>query len=673
MKNSKLLITLWKLLLITLTILLINPVILFLISGSVWISILISLIATFGTIVYFSKNFLKPFANLWFSLLAVISFFIHLEVIFTFKFSEYNIEDLYSLRKNYYFNKPLLNKTFQDKEFLVQYKTNVQGFRIGSEDDPETKVEKCDWLFIGDSYTQGAQVEFEDLFTNRLWEYNPDKVIINAGVSGLGIVDEYYYYLNEGKYLNADKVFLQICNFNDFFNVKERSAGFSDYLMHYSNFARFLLYGFKYQNPAELPLGRWTEPFYPNVEDNIDYNIFYMEESGKKKTDLANFVKYFKKFAKEVQNNGAELIIIQIPTKEQTNYKYLSEVIESFSIEPSKLNMTYPNEFLANLCSNAGVKHIDLLEVFSTSLSSPFYDFDEHLNSNGHYLAAQSISGHLSEPEKVQSQWMSKLNVGDRYPVFSKQNDNLLTFQSWRDGNMELFLSDSLLNSPHRITWNSIDESHPWLSPNGAMLVFTEGDQSLYQTKVCLLDLSNHSRRYLTEEASTFNSIPSFSHDGNLIVYAEWQSHNGKLSDPYIVLHELRSDYKKSIRINNQECWRPILSPDNKTIYFISKQTKKPFDIYSYNILSNKTQNLTRTPFDEWDPTISNDGKWLAYSAKVEDNWDLFLLNLESNKVTRLTKTKGDEWDPSFSNCGKYLYYAGTFGLKNGISRIEIK
>ena len=36
-------------------------------------------------------------------------------------------------------------------------------------------------------------------------------------------------------------------------NVSERTAGFSDYLMHYSNFARFALYRFKFANPAELP------------------------------------------------------------------------------------------------------------------------------------------------------------------------------------------------------------------------------------------------------------------------------------------------------------------------------------------------------------------------------------------------------------------------------------
>lgn len=671
MKNSRLLITLWKLFLTTITILLINPVILFLLSGSIWFSITISTIATISTVAYFSWNSLRPFANLWFSLLAVISIFIHLEAIFTFRFSEHIIEDLYSLRRNYYFNKPLLNKTFQDKEFLVQYKTNAQGFRIGAEDDPEVRVKNCDWLFIGDSYTQGAQVEFEDLFTNKLWEYYPDKVIVNAGVSGLGIVDEYFYYLNEGKHLNADKVFLQICNFNDFFNVKERSAGFSDYLMHYSNFARFLLYSFKYQNPAELPLGRWTEPFYPDIKSNIDYNIFYMEESDKKKKDLANFVNYFKKFAKEVQSNGAELIVLQIPTKEQTNYKYLSEVIESFNIEPSKLNMTYPNEFLSDLCLSTGVKHIDLLEVFSTSLSSPFYDFDEHLNSTGHYLVAEYISRHLKDQKK--SQLLSKLNVGDRYPVFSKGNNNLLTFQSWRDGNMELFLSDSLLNSAHRITWNSIDESHPWLSPDGTMLAFTEGDQSLHKTKVCLLDLSNQNRRYLAKEANTFNSIPSFSADGNFLVYAEWKSQNGGLSNPYIVLHELSSDHKKTIRINNHECWRPILSPDNKIIYFISKQVSGQFDIYEYDILSNKIKNLTKTPYDEWDPAISKDGKWLAYSAQIKGNWDLFLLDLENNQEIRLTKTKGEEWDPAFSNCGKYLYYAGTFGLKNGIFRIKLK
>ena len=51
---------------------------------------------------------------------------------------------------------------------------------------------------LGDSFTQGAQVDFGDLFTSRLSERFPDKIILNAGISGLGIGHEYNYFVGSG-------------------------------------------------------------------------------------------------------------------------------------------------------------------------------------------------------------------------------------------------------------------------------------------------------------------------------------------------------------------------------------------------------------------------------------------------------------------------------------------
>ena len=84
-----------------------------------------------------------------------------------------------------------MQKEFNDKEYSVQYVTNQQGFRIHEEMNPYFEVEKCDWLFIGDSYTQGAQVNYSELYSSLLFRENPDKIIVNAGISGFGLPEEY--------------------------------------------------------------------------------------------------------------------------------------------------------------------------------------------------------------------------------------------------------------------------------------------------------------------------------------------------------------------------------------------------------------------------------------------------------------------------------------------------
>ncbi|MFD2968845.1 hypothetical protein [Sphingobacterium bambusae] len=651
--------------------LLINPVIIYIVFGKIWLSLLTTLVAVVLTVGVAERKKLRGMFTIWLNFLIVISIFIHSEAVFTSRFPEYIIEDLYKVNHYYYFNRPYLDKTFQDKEYNVRYKTNAQGFRIGSDDDPDVRVQECDWLFIGDSYTQGAQVEYEDLFTSKLFDSFPNKIIVNAGISGMGIIDEYYYYVNEGKLLKPEKIFLQICNFNDFMKVEKRTAGFSDYLMHHSNFARFMLYDLKYANPAELPLGRWTEPFYPDKKSNIDYNIFYREQSEKKKRDLKNFCLYLQKFSKAAAENGSELILFQIPTKEQVHFKYLNEVLSEFDINIEELDMNFPNRWLSKQCKNQEIAYLDLLPDFTSSQAALFYDFDEHLNILGHQQIANSLRKkiEMSPSARAEITMLSKSNAGDRYPVFDI-HDSTVFFQSWRDGNMELFSADSTMQSVQRITWNNRDELHSWPSPDGRTIVFTEGDQALNTTKVILMDINGTNRRSITNGIDTFGAIPSFSPDGNWIAYAAWHLRSGNFTNPYIVLQQIHTNEVSIITSDDYEHWRPIFSPDGKTIYYIAKDKDDQFDIYAYSLQSKKRTNLTKSTYDEWDPSVSPDGSTMVYSARQNGNWDLFLLDLQSGVKRRLTDSKGDEWDPTFSPSGKTIYYAATYGLRNGIFKI---
>lgn len=666
-----------RIILFSVSLTLLNPIIFYLISGSILLSTVIPFLFIKVFFLFRENQKLKPLSVLFFNLILVVSFFIHAEAVFTYRFGEYIIDDLYEVKNKYYFNRPFLNQTFQDKEFIVQYKTNKQGFRIGAEDEPETTVEKADWLFIGDSYTQGAQVQYEELYTSKLFNYFPDKIIVNAGISGMGLPDEYNYYISEGKNLKARKVFLQICNFNDFMNVSEKTAGFSDYLMHYSNFVRYVLYGLKFANPAELPLGRWTEPFYPDEKANEDFNIFYKPQSKQKKIDLNNFEIFLKKLNEAVSKNGAELIVVQIPTKEQVYYKYFDEVVSNFQIDVAKLDMHYPNDFLDSLCRKYYIKHLDLLSDFTSTENDLFFHFDEHLNTIGHQQIAESINSFLKATEQrdYEQSLLSSLNVGDRYPNFARNDCNILAYMSFRDGNMELFISDSLLNNQKRITWNKVDEIHPSISPDGKRLVFTEGNQADNQTKIVVMNVDGSDRRYITNNKNTFGAIPTFNSDGSKITYAEWHKNpkSGLLSNPQIVVYNFTNDVKTFITNDNFECWRPIFSPNDKSLFYISKENNNQFDVYEYSFTTNQKRNITQSDFEEWDVALSHDGKYLAYAGNKDGNWDLFLHKLETGKILQLTHTIGNEWDPSFSPCGKYLYYSATYGLRNGIFRLKLK
>jgi Tol biopolymer transport system component len=653
-------------------VLLINPIVLYIISDSVLIAFCGLTSALLIIVSIFRSKRLKFLGPYVFSLFCTFSILIHAEAVFINNFREYIIEDLYSVSDKYYFNRPNLRKKFTDKEFIVDYVTNKQGFRIGKEDNPDINVEKCDWIFIGDSYTQGAQVEYEDLYTTKLYKSFPNKVVINSGISGWGLPEEFNYYKTEGYKLGAKKIFLQVCNFNDFMNVHEKEASFSDYIISKSDFLRFIIYPFKYANPAELPLGRWTEPFYPTKEMNENFNVFFKKKSDRQKKDLEHFKDFLTKLNNAVRANGAELIVFQIPSKEQLYYKYFEEVINGFHINVEDLNMDFPNEFLSDICSKNSIQYIDLLVPFGEQSEEVFFQYDEHLNKIGHSRLAvvlQSfIADHLKE-SGGQVQMLSQQNSEDRYPI--RHNGNLISYQSVRDSNIELFLADSMLRNSKRLTFNNVDELHPWLDNDKEKIIFTEGNQEEGTTKIGSMDFSGMNRQYITKEGY-YGSIPSFNKSHTKIAYPEWSnSKNGDLTNAAIVIINLDTDVKTTITDSKYESWRPIFSANDSCIIYISKRESKQFDIYKYDLYNNTEINLTNSSFDEWDPFISQDDKRIVYAGFKDRNWDIFILELTTGKVQQLTHTLGNEWDASFSPDGKYIYYAGVYGFMNGIYRIN--
>lgn len=650
--------------LIFLFLLLINPLTIFLLLKSIWYSLLIST----GCLILFLVLYYKTKTSFIyiFYLYFLISIIYHSELVFNICFPQYIIKNLYQIDNGIYFNKPNLMEVIQDKEYDINYYTNCQGFRISNKINPNTRIEKCDWLFLGDSYVQGAQVDWEDLFSSKLYRYFPNKVIINAGISGLGLIDEFKLYKRLGKKLHPQKVFVVICNFNDFMNVEENSIDFTDYLMDKSNFIRYLLFGFKYSNPASLPLGRWTEPFYEDMEANIDYNIFYRKTSEKKKKDIELFIKYLELFKNEVVKDGAEFIVIQIPTKEQVYYKFFYEVIDAFKIEINDLDMNYPNDLLSDISYKLGIKLIDLRKAFAESENEVYFQYDEHLNVYGHEAIAKEIFTSLPE-EYYKAKLLTNGTSYDRYPTYYK-DDNIFLFQSYIDGNFEIMESDSAFMDLTRITFNEVNESHPVMKDS--LLLFSEGDQEIGELEVVIYDRRTGIREYITKEDSIFGGIPYFSnHSKDMVAYAEWNLDS--TSNSRIVLYNLNTGTKIFLTDRRFECWRPIFSRDDSEIFYISKIGRN-FGIYKTNIFSYETDTIFTEGYDIWDISLSKDGTKLVFAGNPDNNWDLFLLDLYSNSSTRLTKTLGDEWDPNFMNDSEIIYGV-KMGFNNGICKLSIK
>ena len=647
-----------------LTLLLWNPLMLLLLTRS-WLASTVILSITVIT-AYLISNSKSLYLKVWaFNLCAISSIGLHAELLFREFLADKNIPNLYDIHGKYYFNKPFLDREFHTNEYVSTYKTNCQGYRMDNLTNAYDTVKACDWLFIGDSFTQGAQVNYCDLYTTLLFHNFPNKTIVNAGISGAGLYDELNYFKDKGKELKPKVVFLQIGVFNDFFNIKEKSATYQDYLMEKSDLYRYLAYNVF--STDSLPLGRWTEPFFSTRQDNIDYNILYKQTSETKLADFAAYKKCLSEWKKEVESIGAKFVVFLLPSKEQVSPILLKEVMDKYGIKTSQLDMTAPNRLFLKTAKDLGISHYDLTPVFKKSKEFPFFTQDEHLNATGHQIIAKSLAEKLKS-YTCHTQYISTGNCHERYPSYNK-TDNTLLCQ--RQNPNEYSICCRTIESGQTSTLAKSYEElvHPIFSPDQHYLAYTEGNQESSETDVILKDMVSNNTTKLNPP-KLYAAIPMFNHQGTLIAFPTWSKNS-----PHPIANIAIYSISKAKMIGNikstNECWRPIFSNDDAKILFIEKRDK--FVIMEYDMATRKKRVILSLPFDIWDITLSPSGKYLVFAGNKDENWDLFCYAFATRKVTQLTHTLGNEWDPAFGATDEQLWFAGTFGFNDGIFYRQIQ
>ena len=599
-----------------------------------------------------------------FNLAAIASILFHAEVIFTMVYAYKEIPNLYELHGKYYFNKPYLDQQFNDPEFITRYKTNCQGYRVDDLSSQDQKIEKCDWLFIGDSYTQGAQVEYNQLFSSLIYKDFPDKVIVNAGISGAGLYDELNYFKDKGKKLSPKVVFLQIGAFNDFMNIREHQPSLQDYIMEWSALYRYFEYNIA--NSDELPLGRWTEPFFPNKEDNIDNNIFFKQTSDYKEVDKRAFKESISEFKKEVESIGGKLVLIFIPSKEQISPELLKEVLDEYNISKEEIDLSIPNKLCQSIANALRVELYDLTTEFRQSNSFPFFTHDEHMNVVGHQLIAERIVKELSSISGGYD-YLSEGNYHERYPTIHA--DGTMVYQSQTE---HYYTINRLnMNNGYREElWRGVSELvHPMISNDGRYLVFTEGEQESLNTDVILYDFFKGHQVAINKKPAK-GAIPCVNKSATKIAFPSWTMEH---TTPSIVLYDIATGRQTQFE-DGVECWRPVFSNDDRHIYYIQKETQDShFVIKSYDIATGKKCVVLKHPYDIWDIAVSPSGKYIAYAGNKDTNWDLFIYDMEQKQSRQITHTLGDEWDPAFGISDDDLWFAGVFGINDGIYHIKLK
>ncbi|MBL7996230.1 SGNH/GDSL hydrolase family protein [bacterium] len=130
--------------------------------------------------------------------------------------------------------KPNVEGHFQRGDVRIHEKLNSKGLR-STEYEYEKPANTYRILFLGDSFTEGYDVEFESLFTtileNKLNDYYKNSIhieVINAGTGGYSNDQEYIFYFLQGYKYSPDLVVMMMYPTNDvYYNAQKKYGNYS--------------------------------------------------------------------------------------------------------------------------------------------------------------------------------------------------------------------------------------------------------------------------------------------------------------------------------------------------------------------------------------------------------------------------------------------------------------
>jgi len=190
----------------------------------------------------------------------------------------------------------------------------------------------------------------------------------------------------------------------------------------------------------------------------------------------------------------------------------------------------------------------------------------------------------------------------------------------------------------------------PRFSPDGRRVVVNRTDES---SEVWIYDLGSKSPARLTSDGVT-NDRPEWSADGRRVAFRkgqsgyQWQSADG-------------SDKAEVLLMPGRNATGTVaeltMIPDGKRLIARIPHPGTGMDLMLHTIGdSASTKPFIETRFNEYMPTVSRDGKWVAFISAEAGPLDVYVRALDGSSA-RFPVSTGGGMEPRWAPDGKHIYY----------------
>jgi len=230
---------------------------------------------------------------------------------------------------------------------------------------------------------------------------------------------------------------------------------------------------------------------------------------------------------------------------------------------------------------------------------------------------------------------------------------------------------------PFRAEGGPSQETSPVASPSGDLVA----SFSSYKRDLDIVLFDTEKRRlvknltkglstdfqYFTAQALTagrgIGSDLAFSPDGNQVAAFAKRDKNRSL----VLVNVLKGGVNRIIDLEVEQPQGLAWSPDGRTIAFAGNQNSQ-FDLFTIDVDTGAVTNLTNDQVFDGGPAFSADGRWLAYSAVIDQHAQLFRLDLQDpSKRYQLTRGDSNNFDVTYSPSGDRVYFTSD---RDGVDNI---
>ena len=193
--------------------------------------------------------------------------------------------------------------------------------------------------------------------------------------------------------------------------------------------------------------------------------------------------------------------------------------------------------------------------------------------------------------------------------------------------------------------------SHARFSPDGRRIALSVGSGT--STDIQIYEIATGTLTRLTTEGAT-NDRPEWSPDGRRVIF---RSDRMPRRDVALVAADRRERSGGAARRRQgADVWEGVMTPDGNTLIYRTASTGSS-DMWTRQLKGDTAAKaFVKTPFTEWAPQLSPDGKWVAYASDESGGFQIFVVPFPGPGPRIPVSVNGGEI-PMWARDGHHLFY----------------